>query len=127
MILHRGEFWNPELQDCRNFLDTVDYRIDLFDVSLHYKLQTASKAGRSFDLRTIFDDTLVQSHPMNAVTFVDNHDSQPQESLESWVEDWFKQSAYALILLRKDGYPSVFYGDYYGIGGEKPFPAKGSD
>ena len=46
----------------------------------------ASKAGRSFDLRTIFDDTLVQSHPMNAVTFVDNHDSQPQESLESWVE-----------------------------------------
>ena len=100
MILHRGEFWNPELQDCRNFLDTVDYRIDLFDVSLHYKLQTASKAGRSFDLRTIFDDTLVQSHPMNAVTFVDNHDSRPQESLESWVEDWFKQSAYALILAK---------------------------
>ncbi|MGV2805656.1 alpha-amylase, partial [Clostridium perfringens] len=50
--------------------------------------------------------------------------SQPQESLESWVEDWFKQSAYALILLRKDGYPSVFYGDYYGIGGEKPIPGK---
>ena len=119
-----GEFWNPELQDCRNFLDTVDYKIDLFDVSLHYKFQAASKAGRSFDLRTIFDDTLVQSHPMNAVTFVDNHDSQPQESLESWVEDWFKQSAYALILLRKDGYPSVFYGDYYGIGGENPIPGK---
>lgn len=119
-----GEFWNPDLENCRRFLDTVDYKIDLFDVSLHYKLHAASEAGNRFDLRTIFDDTLVQSHPLNAVTFVDNHDSQPQESLESWVKDWFKQSAYALILLRKDGYPVVFYGDYYGIGGDKPVPGK---
>lgn len=119
-----GEFWNPELEVCRNFLDTVDYNIDLFDVSLHYKLQAASEAGADFDLRTIFDDTLVQSHPLHAVTFVDNHDSQPQESLQSWVQDWFKQSAYALILLRQDGYPVVFYGDYYGIGGEQPIPGK---
>lgn len=119
-----GEFWNPELDTCRKFLDTIDYKIDLFDVSLHYKLHAASKAGRDYDLRKILDDTLVQSHPMNAVTFVDNHDSQPHESLESWVEDWFKQSAYALILLRKDGYPVVFYGDYYGIGGETPVPGK---
>lgn len=40
------------------------------------------------------------------------------------MEDWFKQSAYALILLRKDGYPVVFYGDYYGIGGEHSLPGK---
>lgn len=119
-----GEFWNPELDACRKFLDTIDYKIDLFDVSLHYKLHAASKAGKDYDLRKILDDTLVQSHPMNAVTFVDNHDSQPHESLESWVQDWFKQSAYALILLRKDGYPVVFYGDYYGIGGETPIPGK---
>ncbi|AWB46402.1 alpha-amylase [Paenibacillus sp. CAA11] len=119
-----GEFWNPELAACQQFLDTIDYKIDLFDVSLHYKLQAAAQAGRSFDLRTIFDDTLVKSHPLNAVTFVDNHDSQPNESLESWVQDWFKPSAYALILLRKDGYPAVFYGDYYGIGGKEPIPGK---
>ncbi|WP_054956845.1 alpha-amylase [Paenibacillus dakarensis] len=119
-----GEFWNPELDASREFLDSIDYQIDLFDVSLHYKLHAASEAGADFDLRTIFDDTLVQSHPTNAVTFVDNHDSQPHESLESWVQDWFKQSAYALILLRKDGYPVVFYGDYYGIGGENPIPGK---
>lgn len=119
-----GEFWNPELSACRRFLDTVDYQIDLFDVSLHYKLHTASNEGKGYDLRKIFDDTLVQSHPLNAVTFVDNHDSQPHESLESWVQDWFKQSAYALILLRKDGYPVVFYGDYYGIGGDHPIPGK---
>jgi len=119
-----GEFWNPDLATCQSFLDTVDYKMDIFDVPLHYKLQTASHAGRDFNLSTIFDDTLVQSHPLNAVTFVDNHDSQPDESLESWVEDGFKQSAYALILLRQGGYPCVFYGDYYGIGGEKPIKGK---
>ncbi|MEK8129106.1 alpha-amylase [Paenibacillus filicis] len=119
-----GEFWNPELSACQQFLDTVDYAIDLFDVSLHYKLHEASQAGRDFDLRTIFDDTLVQTHPTHTVTFVDNHDSQPHEALESWVKDGFKQSAYALILLREEGYPCVFYGDYYGIGGEQPIEGK---
>jgi len=119
-----GEFWSPDLATCQNFLDTVDFKIDLFDVSLHYKLENASQSGRNFDLRTIFDDTLVKSHPLNAVTFVDNHDSQPRESLESWVDEAFKQSAYALILLRQEGYPCVFYGDYFGIGGEKPIEGK---
>ncbi|MFP4977726.1 alpha-amylase [Paenibacillus sp. CN-4] len=119
-----GEFWNPDLNACREFLDTVDYRIDLFDVSLHYKFHAASLAGSEFNLAEIFNDTLVQTHPTNAVTFVDNHDSQPHEALESWVEDWFKQIAYALILLRKDGYPVVFYGDYFGIGGPSPKEGK---
>ncbi len=119
-----GEFWNPELAACQEFLDTVDYQIDLFDVSLHYKLHAASTSGNSFDLSTIFNDTLVQTHPTHAVTFVDNHDSQPNEALESWIEDWFKPLAYSLILLRQDGYPCVFYGDYFGIGGENPVPDK---
>ncbi|GGG16716.1 hypothetical protein GCM10010916_36950 [Paenibacillus abyssi] len=76
-----GEFWNRELAACQQFLDTIDYWIDLFDVSLHYKLHAASQEGSSFDLTTIFEGTLVNSHPMHAVTFVDNHDSQPNESL----------------------------------------------
>lgn len=119
-----GEFWKSDLEANRAYLDKIDYAIDLFDVALHYKFHNASKAGRDFDLTTIFEDTLVQSHPLHAVTFVDNHDSQPNESLESWVEDWFKQIAYSLILLRKDGYPCVFYGDYYGIRGEVPVDGK---
>jgi alpha-amylase len=45
---------------------------------------------------------------------VSNHDSQPLQSLESVVEPWFKPLAYALILLRRDGYPCVFAADYYG-------------
>ncbi|WP_339180372.1 alpha-amylase [Oceanobacillus sp. FSL W7-1293] len=119
-----GEFWKHDLEACRQFLEQVDYHIDLFDVALHDKLHEASKDGSDFDLTTIFDDTLVQSHPLHAVTFVDNHDTQPYEALESWVEDWFKQSAYALILLREGGYPCIFYGDYFGIGGENPIEDK---
>ena len=119
-----GEFWHSDLESCRQFLNTIDHKIDLFDVSLHYKLQAASLEGKDFDLTKILDDTLVQTHPANAVTFVDNHDSQPHEALESWVDDWFKQSAYALILLRQDGYPVVFYGDYYGIEGPTPVEGK---
>lgn len=119
-----GEFWVPELSACQIFLENVDFKVNLFDVPLHYKFLEASKAGAEFDLTTIFEDTLVGMYPEHAVTFVDNHDTQPNESLESWVEDWFKQSAYALILLRKDGHPCIFYGDYFGIGGEEPHEGK---
>jgi alpha-amylase len=102
----------------------VDRKLSLFDVCLHYNFHKAAQAGKAFDLTTIFQGSLVASHPLNSVTFVDNHDSQPGQALESWVGDWFKQSAYSLILLRRDGYPCVFYGDYYGIEGEKPIAGK---
>ncbi|MEL6902277.1 MAG: alpha-amylase, partial [Cyanobacteria bacterium J06606_4] len=71
-------------------------------------------AGNGYDMRTIFDNTLVQDQPTLAVTLVDNHDSQPLQALESVVEPWFKPLAYALILLRREGYPCIFYADYYG-------------
>ncbi|MDP4096245.1 alpha-amylase [Paenibacillus sp. P96] len=119
-----GEFWKSDLKSCQKFLNTVDYKIDLFDVALHYKLHNASLAGSNYDLSTIFKDTLVNTHPLNSVTFVDNHDSQPNGALESWVEDGFKQMAYALVLLRRDGYPCVFYGDYYGIEGDESVEGK---
>ncbi|MBN9301899.1 glycoside hydrolase family 70 protein, partial [Dysgonomonas mossii] len=66
----------------------------------------------------LLKDSLSVMHPELGVTFVDNHDSQKGSSLESEVEDWFKPSAYALILLMKDGYPCIFYGDYYGVNGK---------
>lgn len=37
------------------------------------------------------------------------------QALESFVERWFKPAAYSIILLRNEGYPCVFYGDFYGI------------
>ena len=109
-----GEYWSGDPERLKFYLDAVDNEMSLFDVALHYKLFEASAAGRDYDLRQIFDHTLVAERPESAVTFVDNHDTQPGQSLQSYVADWFKPLAYALILLRKDGLPCVFYTDYYG-------------
>ena len=65
-------------------------------------------------MRRLLDGSLMADRGPFAVTFVDNHDSQPLQALESTVEPWFKPLAYALILLRREGYPCVFYPDYYG-------------
>lgn len=109
-----GEYWENDLGTLAAYLEKTGGRMALFDVPLHYRLHGASRAGSGYDLRTIFDGTLVSQQPTLAVTFVDNHDSQPLQALESVVEPWFKPLAYALILLRQAGYPCVFYGDYYG-------------
>ncbi len=113
-----GEYWSGSMAQVQKYIDVTQGAMRLFDVPLHYKLCEASKRGRDFDLSKIFDDTLVKNNPLMAVTFVDNHDSQPGQSLESWVEDWFKPLAYALILLREHGYPCLFYGDYFGNPGD---------
>lgn len=116
-----GEYWKNDIQSLKEYLDTVQYKVDLFDVSLHYNLHQASQEGKEYDLTNILKDTLVELCPDQAVTFVDNHDSQKNSSLESQIKDWFKPSAYGLILLMKKGYPCIFYGDYYGVKG-KPSP-----
>lgn len=113
-----GEYWVNDAGENNEFLDHIDYKSDLFDVGLHFNLYNASKMGGKYDLRQIFDNSIVKTHPLLAVTFVDNHDSQAGESLESSIEPWFKEIAYALILLRAEGYPCIFYGDYYGTNGE---------
>jgi alpha-amylase len=109
-----GEYWSYELKDLEYFIKETEGKINLFDAPLHNNFHAASLQGQNYDLRKIFDNSLVQHQPTLAVTFVENHDSQPLQSLESVVEGWFKPLAYALILLREAGYPCVFYGDYYG-------------
>ncbi len=117
-----GEYWAFDPGATNHFLEQTEYELHLFDVVLHFNMQNASLGGSDYDLRTIFDNTLVQQHPDKAVTFVDNHDSQRGQSLESWVDEWFRPHAHAIILLRKDGYPCIFFGDLYGIGGQEAWP-----
>lgn len=109
-----GEYWANSLPNLLWYLDDVGGRMAVFDVPLHYNFHRAGRAGREFDLRRILEGSLVQTRPGQAVTFVENHDSQPLQALESVVEPWFKPLAYALILLRQEGYPCLFYADYYG-------------
>ena len=110
-----GEYWSGNLEALQNYLKTTNNALSLFDVPLHYNLFNACHSNGTYDMRTIFNNTLVAKNPNSAVTFVDNHDTEPGQALQSWIDDWFKPLAYSLILLRKDGLPCVFYGDYYGI------------
>ena len=116
-----GEFWQPGLGEKQSYLDATEYQTDLFDVGLHFNLFAA--ASGPYDMRQIFSGSLVEHHPDLAVPFVDNHDTQPGQGLTSFVDPWFKKIAYSLILLREDGYPCIFFGDYYGLG--DPHPMEG--
>ncbi|MBC7903256.1 MAG: alpha-amylase [Gemmatimonadaceae bacterium] len=109
-----AEYWHRDVNILLKYLSALGDRTQLFDVPLHFNFYLASLRGNEYDLRTIFDNTLVQVRPDMSVTFVDNHDTQPLQSLESTVDYWFKPLAYALILLREQGIPCVFYAGYYG-------------
>jgi alpha-amylase len=110
-----GEYWlSDNLSVLLKYIDATEGRMSLFDAPLHHNLSQASIHREHFDLRTIFNDTLIAVKPELAITFVDNHDTQPLQSLEEATEQWFKPHAYALILLREAGYPCIFYPDLYG-------------
>lgn len=110
-----GEYWNSyDVNALLYYLEQSGKRMSLFDAPLHKNFFIAAQQGSNFDLRHIFSGTLTAHNPVLSVTIVENHDTQPLQSLESPVDWWFKPLAYALILLRKDGYPCVFYPDLYG-------------
>lgn len=109
-----AEYWSAHLPALEHFLHATGERMALFDVPLHFTFHLAGRVGADFDLRSVFDGSLVAARPHLAVTFVDNHDSQPMQALESTVAPWFKPLAYALVLLRRDGLPCVFVADYDG-------------
>ncbi|TCV95206.1 alpha-amylase [Biostraticola tofi] len=109
-----AEYWSHEVAALQHYIEKVDGKTMLFDAPLQMHFHHASVQGADYDLRTLFDDTLVGADPFHAVTLVANHDTQPLQSLEAPVEPWFKPLAYALILLREQGVPTVFYPDLFG-------------
>lgn len=114
-LLAIGEYWlSDDLPVLVKYLDATGGRMSLFDAPLHHNLSVASEQPGIFDLCEIFTDSLVGVRPGHAITFVDNHDTQPLQSLEEFTVQWFKPHGYAIILLRKDGLPCVFYPDLYG-------------
>lgn len=110
-----GEYWSPDIGRLKHYLDVVQDEMMLFDVPLHYSFCSASNGGGGYGMQHLLSGSLISERPDSAVTFVDNHDTEPGQALESFVQPWFKPLAYAVILLRAEGLPCVFYGDYYGI------------
>lgn len=118
-----GEFWKDSVDSCLKYLGEFgDEQFSLFDAPLHYNFKEAGDAGSNYDLRKIFDGTIVKERPLDAVTLVSNHDTQKGQALESPVPPAFLPLAHAIILLRQDGYPCVFLGDLDGThaDGDKP-------
>lgn len=116
-----GEFWVGDAEKMIKWLDLMDHKFALFDAPLLYNFSRLSMTEDA-DLRTVFDKTLVKAEPVNAVTVVMNHDTQPGQTMDTKIEGFFKPLAYALILLQDAGYPCLFYGDVYGMKGDNPEP-----
>ena len=110
-----GEYWSYDLKRLQNYIAKTNGALSLFDVPLHQRFYQISHGNASFDMAHLFENTLTAADSWHSVTFVDNHDTQPGQALESFVMDWFKPLAYGIILLQEKGIPCVFYGDYYGI------------
>ena len=119
-----GEYWSGDNRLLGQYTKATRKCMRLFDVPLHYRFFHASREKGKFDLRTIFSNTFTSTHPSLSVSFVDNHDTQPFQALLSYVDFWFKPLAYALILLRKEGIPCLFYPDLYGASYTENFKGK---
>ncbi|MBR3134193.1 MAG: alpha-amylase [Clostridia bacterium] len=117
-----GEYYSANIDALLYYLDYNKEINSLFDVPLHFHFKEAAESGGSYDMARIFQNTLIDRRPTKAVTFVDSHDTEPGQSLESWVPNWFRPLAYAMIMFREEGIPCIFYGDYYGVP-EKGIPS----
>lgn len=120
-LFYVGEFWTGDRDTMVEWMKGLKHNFCLFDSPLLYNFSTISTSEKA-DLRKVFDGSLVEVEPDKSVTAVMNHDTQPGQTVETPISGWFKPLAYALMLLTDKGYPCVFYGDLYGMRGEKPEP-----
>lgn len=107
-----GEFWDADRPAVEGWLDAVGPGVSAFDFPLFYTLKAmCNDSSGSFDMRKLNRVGLAATRPFNAVTFVENHDTDRHDPV---VTD--KMMAYAHILI-SEGFPCVFYKDYatYGL------------
>ena len=119
-----GECWDGErtINDWLTSINTfMDNPVSAFDFPLHYRLKDLCDTF-GFSLHTLASPgTVAQDVPSQAVTFVDNHDTirDPGNAINS-----DKLLAYSFILTH-EGYPSVFWMDWYNFGLAKSGSANG--
>jgi alpha-amylase len=110
-----AEYWDSEqsIDDWLALADSFnDNPVSAFDFPLRYHLKDMCDSY-GYDLRGLLaPDTVLNTLPDRAVTFVDNHDTT-QNPPDAVIHD--KLLAYAFILTHQ-GYPCVFYLDYFNYG-----------
>jgi alpha-amylase len=107
-----GEYWEDG-ESIEHWLTKVngfsDNQVAAFDFPLRYQLKDVCDTFH-YDLRKLTrDGAVVADRPRKAVTFVDNHDMGGNTIVND------KMLAYSYILVH-EGYPSVFWYDYYNNG-----------
>jgi len=121
-----GEYWDTEISIV-DWLDHAnhfnDNPVSAFDFPLRYHLKDMCD-GFGYDLRGLLaQDSVLTTEPDRSVTFVDNHDTT-QNPGDGVVND--KMLAYAFILTHQ-GYPCVFWPDYFNYGLSRSGTANGLD
>lgn len=116
-----AELWSGG-DDIESWLEKAnsmtDGQIAAFDFPLRYKLKGVCDTP-NFDLRQLTDGgSIVMKRPAHAATFVDNHDMGD----DTIVND--KLLAYSFILVH-EGYPCIFYYDFYNNGLARPGTPQG--
>jgi alpha-amylase len=110
-----GECWDND-RTIDDWLVAVnafsDNPVSAFDFPLRYRLKDLCDTP-GFSLRTLAQPGVItKDYPGRAVTFVDNHDTT-QDGSHAVIHD--KMLAYSFILTH-EGYPSVFWLDYFNYG-----------
>lgn len=112
-----GECWAGD-EYIDTWLDSVNMwatnRVGAFDFPLRYRLKALCDTP-GFSLRTLAEGgVLMKDRPFEAVTFVDNHDFRGSDEV---IRE--KMLAYAYILTH-EGYPCVYWKDYFRYGLAEP-------
>ncbi len=117
-----GEYYdgNPSTLNWWVWQSGMSGRSCAFDFALHFVLRSMCNSGSRWDMAQLDHAGLAGISPMQAVTFVDNPDTDTDPSTSVI---WNKILGYAYILT-SEGYPCVYYKDYStdpGCYGLKPF------
>lgn len=119
-----GECWDTD-RDIDEWLDEVNNWSDnpgsAFDFPLREKLKNLCDSFGYSLLNMLDGKTVSDERPMSAVTFVENHDIFRTDPI---IND--KMLAYAWILTH-EGYPCVFWYDYFNLALAKENSANGID
>jgi alpha-amylase len=120
-----GEYWedNKSIDEWLTKVNSFsDNQVAAFDFPLRYRLKDMCDTP-GYDLRRLTEDgVIVSKRPAHAVTFVDNHDMQSADAAVT--ND--KMMAYSYILTH-EGYPCVFWLDYFNFELARPRTPNGID
>ncbi|MGM0370683.1 MAG: alpha-amylase, partial [Bacillota bacterium] len=114
-VFYVGEAWISDISPLQSYLDEVGYNgLTNFDFPLRGAFAKMSSGG--YDISQLSSVGLVNSsgYRNKAVTFLDNHDTHRDGNPYDKPQiEKFKYQAYAYILMREQGLPTIFWKDYY--------------